>query len=175
MFNFFKKALEKTTEVISKTLGGKKTSSYSKEALEEILVGMDIEYSLVEQILETLPNSVNRVALYNSLAFLFQKANAKEVPEEFLGEPFVDLIVGVNGAGKTTTIAKLAKRAKNQNKSVILGAGDTFRAAAVEQLNIWANRVGVGIVTAKTGADPSSVAFDAINSAKAKGIDYALI
>ncbi len=175
MFNFFKKALEKTTEVIAKTIGSNKTSSYSKDALEEILIGMDIEYELVEKILEPLPNSINRIALYNSLAFLFEKANAKEVPAEFIGKPFVDLIVGVNGAGKTTTIAKLAKRAKSQNKSVILGAGDTFRAAAVEQLNIWANRLDVNIVTTKTGADPGAVAFDAINSAKAKGFDYALI
>ena len=82
---------------------------------------------------------------------------------------------GVNGAGKTTTIAKLAKRFKDNNKKVILGAGDTFRAAAIEQLQLWSEKIGVEIVTTKHAHDPSALAFDTINAAKARNMDYAII
>jgi fused signal recognition particle receptor len=94
---------------------------------------------------------------------------------EFTHKPTVLLIVGVNGSGKTTSIAKLAHRFQNQGKSVLLGACDTFRAAAAEQLEIWANRNGAPIVRAKEGADPASVAFDAVESACVLGMDVAII
>jgi len=94
-----------------------------------------------------------------------------EVPE---GNPFVILIVGVNGVGKTTTIGKLAHRFHSAGKKVMLCASDTFRAAAVEQLEIWANRAGVPIIKQKTGADPSAVLFDALQSAKSRKIDYVI-
>ena len=89
--------------------------------------------------------------------------------------PFVELIVGVNGAGKTTTIAKLAYKYQQDGKKVILGAGDTFRAAAIEQLTLWANRLNIPIVSSKQGHDSSSVAYDTIDSAKAKGFDNVII
>jgi fused signal recognition particle receptor len=90
-------------------------------------------------------------------------------------EPYVIMVVGVNGVGKTTTIGKLAHQYKNNGKSVLLGAADTFRAAAVEQLTIWSERVGVPIVKQKMGSDPASVAFDALQSAKANNADVVLI
>ena len=95
-----------------------------------------------------------------------------ELPEDV---PAVIMVVGVNGAGKTTTIAKLAHRFKSQGKRVILGAADTFRAAAIEQLEIWANRVGVEIVKHQPGADPAAVAFDTIQAGRARGCDVVII
>lgn len=89
--------------------------------------------------------------------------------------PFVELIVGVNGAGKTTTIAKLATRYKNEGKKVMLGAGDTFRAAAIEQLTLWANKLDIPIVASKQGHDSSAVAFDTIDSAKSRGFNHVII
>jgi fused signal recognition particle receptor len=96
----------------------------------------------------------------------------KEIPE---GNPFVILIVGVNGVGKTTTIGKLANRFQADGKKVMLCASDTFRAAAVEQLEIWATRAEVPLVKQKAGADPSAVLFDALQSAKSKKIDYVIV
>jgi fused signal recognition particle receptor len=90
-------------------------------------------------------------------------------------KPFVILVVGVNGTGKTTTIAKLAQRWKNEGKSVVLGAADTFRAAAIEQLGMWADRIGVPIVKHKAGSDPAAVAHDAVAAAKARGADVVII
>ena len=94
---------------------------------------------------------------------------------EILGKPTVVLVVGVNGSGKTTTIAKLAHRIQKQGKRVLLGAGDTFRAAAADQLEIWAQRNGADIVRAKPGADPASVAFEAVDAAVARGMDAVLV
>ncbi len=174
MFELLKKSLQKTVAAITEIIGSKR-DTITKEELEEILITSDVDYDIVEEILSTLPNSINKVALQNSLSSIFFESNAKEAPKIYSQKPFVDLIIGVNGAGKTTTIAKLANMAKKEGKTVALGAADTFRAAAVEQLNIWANRLGVNIVTSKIGADPSSVAFDTINSAIAKGFDYVII
>jgi fused signal recognition particle receptor len=89
--------------------------------------------------------------------------------------PTVVMIVGVNGAGKTTSIAKLARHLQQQGRTVMLGAGDTFRAAAVEQLTLWAGRLGIGIVKQATGADPAAVAFDAVGAAVARKVDYLLL
>lgn len=174
MFKLLKKSLQKTISAITQIIGDKR-ETISKEELEEILVTSDIEYEIVEQILDSLPNSINKISLQNALTSVFLDKHIKPAKELYSAKPFVDLIIGVNGAGKTTTIAKLANLAKKDGKSVMLGAGDTFRAAAVEQLGIWANRLGVLAVTSKIGADPSSVAYDTINSAVSKGIDYAII
>jgi len=174
MFGLLKKSLQKTVSAIAEIIGDKR-ETISKEELEEILVTSDIEYEIVERMLETLPNSINKISLQNALTSVFLDKHIKPTKELYSVKPFVDLIIGVNGAGKTTTIAKLANLAKKDGKSVMLGAGDTFRAAAVEQLGIWANRLGVQAVTSKIGADPSSVAYDTINSAVSKGIDYAVI
>ncbi len=174
MFGLLKKSLQKTVSAITEIIGSKR-DTITKEELEEILITSDIEYDIVEQMLENLPNSINKIALQNALSSVFFSVSVKKTTEAYSQKPFIDLIIGVNGAGKTTTIAKLANLAKKDGKSVILGAGDTFRAAAVEQLGIWAQRLGVQAVTSKIGADPSSVAYDTVNSAISKGIDYAVI
>jgi len=174
MFSLIKKSLEKTLGVFRDNSSGGK-DSISKTELEELLVMADVNYDLVENILESLPSNVNKLALTNSLSSIFYGLEVKKSAEIYSSKPFVDLIVGINGAGKTTTIAKLANMAKRDGKSVLLGAGDTFRAAAVEQLKIWSERLDVKIVMSKIGADPASVAYDAINSAKANNIDYCII
>ncbi len=169
MFGFFKK----TAEAI-RSVAPKKEKTVSKELLEEILLEADVAYETVEEIIYYLPPSdqVKREPLRKVLLsyFIEPPREAKSVEK-----PFVELIFGVNGAGKTTTIGKLAFRYKTEGKSVMLGAADTFRAAAIEQLKRWAERIDVPIVATKQGHDPSAVAFDTITSAKARGIDHVLI
>jgi len=169
MFGFFKK----TAEAI-RSVAPKKEATVSKELLEEILLEADVAYETVEEIIYYLPPSdkVRREPLRKILLSYFIEAPGKEETTE---KPFVELIFGVNGAGKTTTIGKLAFRYKTEGKSVMLGAADTFRAAAIEQLKKWAERIDVPIVATRQGHDPSAVAFDTITSAKAKGIDHVLI
>jgi len=174
VFGLLKRSLQKTVAAIGEIIGQKR-DVITKEELEEILITSDIEYEIVEEMLSTLPDSINKIALQNSLVSIFMGKTVKEPLKPYSKKPFVDLIIGVNGAGKTTTIAKLANMAKKDGKKVVLGAGDTFRAAAVEQIGIWADRLGVSVVTSKIGADPSSVAFDTINSAVAKDADYVVI
>ena len=172
MFGFIKKSLQKTTDAI-KTIVPKKKPFISKDELEDILLEADVEYDLVEIILrEIYQEKVTRDILRSKLLATLAYTSYKE-PE--YTPPFVELIVGVNGAGKTTTIAKLAARYKNEGKSVILGAADTFRAAAIEQLTLWAQKLDIPIVSSKQGHDPSAVAYDTIASAKAKGIDHVII
>ena len=172
MFNIFKKALKKTNSAIKEIVGIEKKEKLPKELLEEALIEADIDYDLVEKILEKLPNEITKEKLKKELLKIF------DIPEnkiEINDKPYVFLIIGVNGAGKTTTIAKLAYKFKNEGKSVILGAADTFRAAAIEQLSRWAEILDVPIVKTKQGHDPAAVTYDTIASAKAKGIDIALI
>ncbi len=168
MFGLLKKGLKKTLDNLKVE---KKKKYATKEEIEDILIEADVEYDIVEKIVNSLPPKVNRTILKNDLLYLFTPVSKQKIT----AKPFVELIVGVNGAGKTTTIAKLAYRYKKEQKSVILGAGDTFRAAAIEQLKRWADRLEVPIVYTKQGHDPSAVAFDTIKSAEAKGIDIALI
>ena len=170
MFGFIKRALKKTVENIEENVEKKKKYA-SPEEIEELLIEADVEYDLVEKIVASLPSKVNRIALKNELLFLFTPVKIQEADVK----PFVELIVGVNGAGKTTTIAKLAYKYKQEGKSVILGAADTFRAAAIEQLSRWAEKLHVPIVATKQGHDPSAVAYDTIAKAKAKNIDRVLI
>ncbi|BDY12144.1 signal recognition particle receptor FtsY [Hydrogenimonas cancrithermarum] len=172
MFGFLKKGLKKTVEAIQSTTPVKR-EKIGRDELEDLLLEADVSYDLVEKIVESLPETVKRIQLYNTLISLFMYSAEKIEPH---GEkPFVELIVGVNGAGKTTTIAKLAQRYKSEGKTVLLGAADTFRAAAIEQLKTWAEKIDVPIVYTKQGHDPSAVAYDAINSAKAKQIDHVII
>ncbi|EOI4542951.1 signal recognition particle-docking protein FtsY [Campylobacter jejuni] len=171
MFNFFKKGLAKTLENIIGVKGENK--KITKDLLEEILLEADVSYEIVEEIIYYLPpqNEVKKEDLKRVMGsyFLYEK---KETNQE---KPFVELILGVNGAGKTTSIAKLAYLYKNQNQKVILGACDTFRAGAIEQLKLWAQKVDVDIVLAAQGHDPSAVAFDTISKAKAKDFDRVII
>lgn len=160
MFNLFKKPTNT------------KKKNLTQEEFEDILLEADVQYELVENILETLPNKITRIQAFNSLISLFHYNQKEEILKT---TPFVEMIIGVNGAGKTTTISKLAYHYKSQNKTVILGAGDTFRAAAIEQLTLWATKLNIPIVATQQGHDPSSVVFDTIQSAKAKEIDHVII
>jgi fused signal recognition particle receptor len=172
MFGFIKKSLHKTVEAI-KTVAPKKKVYFTKDELEDILLEADVAYDLVEIILnEIYQDKVTREILRPKLLATLAYTSYKE-PE--YTPPFVELIIGVNGAGKTTTISKLAYKYKQEGKKVMLGAGDTFRAAAIEQLTLWANRLDIPIVSSKQGHDSSAVAYDAIDSAKSKGFDNVII
>lgn len=171
MFNFFKKGLTKTLESIVGVKGENK--KITKDLLEEILLEADVAYEIVEEIIYYLPPSdeVKKEDLKRVMGSYFLYEN-----KEFLDEkPFVELILGVNGAGKTTSIAKLANLYKSQGQKVILGACDTFRAGAIEQLRLWSEKVGVDIVLTQQGHDPSAVAFDTISKARAKDFDRVII
>lgn len=172
MFGFIKKSLNKTAEAI-KSIVPKKQLSFSKSEIEDILLEADVEYELVEIILNEIYQSrVTRDILRPKLLATLAHTSYKEPS---FNPPFVELIVGVNGAGKTTTISKLALKYKNEGKKVMLGAGDTFRAAAIEQLSLWAKKLDIPIVASKQGHDSSAVAYDTIDSAKSKGFDHVII
>ena len=172
MLGFIKKGLTKTVNAL-KTVVPKKKVTFSKEELEEILLEADVEYDLIEIIInEIYQDKVTREILRSKLLATLSHSHYKDVEYQ---APFVELIVGVNGAGKTTTISKLANKYKQEGKSVILGAGDTFRAAAIEQLTLWAKKLDIPIVASKQGHDSSAVAYDTIDSAKSKGIDNVII
>ncbi len=171
MFNLFKKVLGKTNDAI-KDVAPKKRKSIPKDEFEDILLEADVNYALVERLLESLPEDINKIQAFNSLISVFQyKADFKHSDDK----PFVEMIIGVNGAGKTTTISKLAYKYKKEGKSVILGAGDTFRAAAIEQLTRWAHKLNIPIVATQQGHDPSAVVYDTISSAIAKQYDHVII
>ncbi|WP_417324312.1 signal recognition particle-docking protein FtsY [Halarcobacter sp.] len=169
---FFSKALSKTFENIKSVVPQRK-EKIAFEDIEEMLIEADMEYEIIEKAMDGLPEEITRKQLRHRLVMLFE--HAPDVDLSNLPKPFVRLIIGVNGAGKTTTIAKLANRAKNEGKSVILGAGDTFRAAAIEQLATWAQKIDVPIIKTKQGHDASAVAYDTISSAVAKDIDNVII
>ena len=171
MFGMLKKVFGKTSEAI-KEVAPEKKKTVTKEEFEDILLEADVNYDLVERLLEALPETINRIQAFNSLISVFQyKADWKESD----AVPYVEMIIGVNGAGKTTTISKLAYRYKNEGKGVILGAGDTFRAAAIEQLTRWADRLEIPIVATRQGHDPSAVVYDTIEAAKARGLEHVII
>lgn len=171
MFDFLKKGLKKTLENIAQIKSGYK--KITKDLLEEILLEADVSYEIVEEIIYYLPPSdeVRKEDLRRVMKtyFLYDQ---KELSHS---KPFVELILGVNGAGKTTSIAKLAYLYKQQNQKIILGACDTFRAGAIEQLKLWAQKLDIEIVASSQGHDPSAVAFDTISKAKAKDFDRVII
>ena len=172
MFNILKKVFKKTNDAIKEIVPQKK-KKITKDEFEDILLEADVNYELIEKFLEKLPTKFDKTRAYNTLISVFQyRANEKRETD---AKPFVEMIVGVNGAGKTTTIAKLASYQQNNNRRVILGASDTFRAAAIEQLSRWAVKLDIPIVATKQGHDPSAVVYDTINSAISKGIDHVLI
>lgn len=156
---------------------GKKSKIISKDDLENILIEADIQYEIVDTMLEHLPEAINKNQLEVALDRFFRgesyydKVSLKSIDTK----PLVELIIGVNGAGKTTTIAKLAKKHKSEGKKVLLGAGDTFRAAASEQLRLWSEKIGVSIITAQNGADPSALAYDTIQAGIARDVDNIII
>jgi len=148
--------------------------------LEDALIGADMGVSAVTEIVARLRDSAARKALpdaYAVLAHLAEELAAEFPPdvEDFLGGRTTVLVVGVNGAGKTTTVGKLAKQAVDEGHTVLLGSADTFRAAALEQLDVWATRAQVPVVKRERGADPASVVFDAIAQAKERDVELTLV
>ncbi len=187
------KGLEKTKESVFKKLarvvvGKSKVDDEVLDNLEEVLISSDVGVETTIRIIQRIEERVqrdkymgieelNRV-LKEEIAALLKENNANdqttfELPDN--GLPYVIMVVGVNGVGKTTTIGKLANKFKEAGKSVVLGAADTFRAAAVDQLVVWAERVGVPIVKQGMGADPASVAYDTLSKAKADHADVVII
>jgi fused signal recognition particle receptor len=154
------------------------------DGLEEGLLGADVGAELTTRLVDRMEERVRteRITTMDRLSQVLREETRALIPQRETSsidigrtKPFVILVVGVNGTGKTTTIAKLAAKWKNEGKSVILGAADTFRAAAIEQLQMWADRVGVPLVKHKAGSDPAAVAHDAVTAAKSRGADVVLI
>ncbi len=186
-FDKIKAGLTKTRDALSDTLGSV-FSGFSEvdddfyDELEECLILADLGVDTAVKATDSLRKTVKERHIKTT-------EEAKEALKEILTEmvsvgdsaldlsttPSVVLVIGVNGVGKTTTIGKIAARLKSEGKNVLMVAGDTFRAAAADQLEIWAQRAGCGIVRQHEGADPASVVYDGIQSAKAKGVDVILI
>ncbi len=187
----FDKGVQKTKQnffqKLSRAIVGKsKVDDDVLDAIEEALVSSDMGVDTTLKIIENLEERVERdkymsfeelVGILRDEIFKLIDLDGKEEPVafDFSKKPYVIMVVGVNGVGKTTTIGKLATMLKAQGKKVILGAADTFRAAAVDQLQIWADRAGVDIVKQDMGSDPASVAFDTVKAAVARGADVAII
>lgn len=185
--------LEKTKKSffskIAYTVAGKsKVDEEVLDDLEEVLVSSDVSVKTTLKIIDRLEEKVKKDKyvginelnnlLKNEISEMLAENNVDDITNfetPAINEPYVVMVVGVNGVGKTTTIGKLAHQFKNNGNRVVLGAADTFRAAAVEQLTIWSERVGVPIVKQKMGSDPASVAFDTLQSAKANNADVVLI
>ena len=201
IFGFFNKSkketldkgLEKTKQSVFSKLtravaGKSKVDDEVLDDLEEILITSDVGVDTTLKIIERIEARVARDKyvstselnniLKEEITALLSENNTQDndnwdLPQ--IGNPYVILVVGVNGVGKTTTIGKLAHQFKQAGKKVYLGAADTFRAAAVEQICIWGERVGVPVVKQQMGSDPASVAFDTLSSAKANGADVVII
>ncbi len=187
--NGLQKTKESVLQKLSRAVVGKSTVDDDVlDNLEEALITSDVGVETTLRIIERIQARVARdkylgtdelnTILKEEIASLLQENNAGDVrdfTDPLPTKPYVIMVVGVNGVGKTTTIGKLAYQYKQAGKKVYLGAADTFRAAAVEQLCIWGERVGVPVVKQQMGADPASVAFDTLQSAKANDADVVLI
>lgn len=187
------RGLEKTKESVFKKLsrvvvGKSRVDDEVLDNLEEVLITSDVGVETTLRIIERIENRVSKDKFLNTselnsilkqeIALLLEENNSGLVTgfdESLPAKPYVIMVVGVNGVGKTTTIGKLAHHFKQGGKEVVLGAADTFRAAAVDQLSIWADRVGVEIVKQEMGSDPASVAFDTLSSAVAGSADVVII
>ena len=169
-------------------VGKSKVDEEVLDNLEEVLISSDVGVDTTVRIIERIEarverdkymgvDELNRVLREEIAALLKENevndGSSFDLPDN--GQPYVIMVVGVNGVGKTTTIGKLAYKFKAAGKKVVLGAADTFRAAAIDQLEIWAERVGVPIVKQSMGADPASVAYDTLNKAKHDGADVVII
>lgn len=184
LFSKLKNALKKTRDSLSGALSNlfskNKLGAEFYDELEEILIGADISVTTAEEVVEELRLEVKKEKLKDRE---FVTDLLKDILEEKLASaeeleikyPAVIMLVGVNGVGKTTTVGKLANYFISEKKTVTVAAADTFRAAAADQLTVWADRAKVRIVKHEEGSDPSAVVFDAISSAKAKGTDVVII
>jgi fused signal recognition particle receptor len=180
-----KRTQENLNEGLQTLVEGKKTIDPEMlEELETLMVSADIGIVTTTEILNSIREQMSRQILQDPQQLRgavkdelrkILRVNAAPVKEFIAGDPFVILMVGVNGVGKTTTIGKLAHRFKNDGKKVLLCAADTFRAAATEQLEIWAKRSEVPIIKQQAGADPSAVLFDALQSAKSRKMDFVIV
>jgi len=163
--------------------GKKKIDADLLAELEEILITSDIGVKTTQELLRNLTAKVQRKELddadllkENLQAQMLPILSRQEHPLNLsAARPFVIMVIGVNGTGKTTTIGKMAQKFKTQGKSVLLIAADTFRAAAIEQLEIWGQRAGCDLIKQKSGSDPSAVVFDGLKAAKSRGIDVVLV
>jgi len=187
------KGLEKTKESVfqklSRAVAGKsKVDEEVLDNLEEVLVSSDVGVATTLSIIERIEARVAKdkymntselnVILKEEIVALLEKNQSDsfvDFSSPLREKPYIIMVVGVNGAGKTTTIAKLASQFRNAGKKVLIGAADTFRAAAIDQLQIWADRAGVPVVKQQMGSDPASVAFDTVKSAVSGGYDVVLI
>ena len=183
------KTRERLTNRINSIITGKNVIDPSLlEDLEEILFTSDIGVDITEQLIERLQQRIDRKSLdkpqqlrtilkEEMISFLEvgQEFSAFNIPDTVSRTLYVTMFVGVNGVGKTTTIAKMAHYFQAQGQKVMMVAADTFRAAAIEQLQIWGDRVGAEVISQKRGADPAAVVFDAVSAAKARKIDMVLI
>lgn len=163
-------------------VGRSRVDDDTLDAIEEALVESDVGVDTTLKVIDALEDKVakDKYMSFDELVGMLRGEisgliDACGEPFDFSRKPYVILVVGVNGVGKTTTIGKLAYMLRSQGKKVILGAADTFRAAAVDQLTVWAERAGVDIVKQSMGSDPASVAFDTVNAAVARGADVAII
>ena len=163
--------------------GKKKIDDLLLEELEEILITSDIGVKTTRQLLDKVSEKVKRKELEDAdqlkkalqeemFLILHQQENPLDISS---ANPFVIMVIGVNGTGKTTTLSKMAQKFKARGKSVLLVAGDTFRAAAIEQLEIWGQRVGCEVIKHQSGSDPSAVVFDALKAGKARGMDMIIV
>ena len=190
----FSKAIEKTRDSINNRLdtifeGRKQIDDQLLDELEEMLISTDIGVQTTMQVLEAVRKGVSRQEINDMAALkatmkrelldILQHSKdhgvAAETEVEESVKPYVLMVVGVNGVGKTTTIGKLSQRIKNEGNDVLICAADTFRAAASDQLEIWAGRAGVPIVQQKQGTDPAAVLFDALQSAKSRNSDVLIV
>jgi len=197
---FNKEKKEKLDEGLSKTkenffsklsrvvVGKSKVDDEVLDELEEVLITSDVGVETTLKVIERIENRVSQDKymgtdelngiLREEIAALLEEHHndpSEALPGSVEGEPYVIMVVGVNGVGKTTTIGKLAHQFKSNGKSVLLGAADTFRAAAIEQLKIWGDRVKVDVISQKMGSDPASVAFDTLSAAKSRSSEIVII
>ncbi len=186
-FDRMKQAVTKTRESLAERIDdivsiGKQIDRSTLDDLEATLIAADLGTATTHEILEKLRDKADRRQIkdVNELKRLLKEEisgilTAAEKPAQAVEPPEVILVVGVNGTGKTTTIGKLAQTLKNQKKSVLLCAADTFRAAAIEQLEIWGQRTGTEVIKTKPGGDPAAVLYDAVQAAKARKADYVIV
>ncbi|MCP4722323.1 MAG: AAA family ATPase, partial [Desulfobacteraceae bacterium] len=187
IFSRLKTGLSKTRAVLNTDINelfvaAKEIDEELFEDLEELLVTSDLGMDITIEMMERIRKKAKRLntadelkqVLKEELVNLFPDTPAK-VHENNLDKPWVIMMVGVNGTGKTTTLGKLAMKYTRQGKKVLIAAADTFRAAAIEQVEVWADRSGASIVRHKEGADPAAVAYDAVEAAVARGIDIVLV